>query len=272
MNRGRGFKTFLNGVIFLIVGLCILVPGCIAKLSSETTKNDFNYMASSEFAKGKYVNGEVCFVMDYFEEEETTRDGKSSITGRTYLIPVAFDEETEKYLGVFVPASKFDDFDEITTATFDYLFDETGEVEEMAAIPEIQISGKLKAYESDEMGYLYEYMEWYLGTTSQSECDNYIIPYFVDYKASGTSGVQILLGGIFTGIGLIILIVFAIAALGGRRKDDDVVSYNNSYGNDGYGNMNTPDTNNSTDNYTYNDNQYNNENTTFEDNEDSRFK
>ncbi len=286
MNKGRGVGNFLRGIILVVVGIVFLAIGCIDKFSGETTKNDFNYMASSEFEKGIYVSGEIYYAMDYFEEEETTRDGKKTISGRTYLIPVAYDEDTEKYLGVFVPSSNFDVLDQITNDTFDYLYEE---IDNMDSTPTLQIRGKLKSYGTDEMGFLYDYMMVYLDTNSKEKCDEYIIPYYIDYKASNTSGFNILIGGVMLGVGLILIIIFIVSVNGKKRsKNDDIhVSYNDSYGSSDYGNMNNSSNyNNSSDDYTYNNqyndnfssdytydnNQTNNENTTNEENAESKFK
>ncbi len=227
-----GVKSFLMVLLLMIGGIFLMVEGGSRKFKEYTTNYDLNNMSADEFVAGTYVVGDIYYAIDYFEERTTTNKGITSVSGRIYLVPVAYDDNTEeKYVGVYVPKKCFSELDKISEDTFRWMY---GEIDSMDDTPTLYVCGELKTYDSTDKDFLYEYMSGYLGVSSNSECDQYILPYYINYKEGGASVAIIIIGAVLFLFGFLITIAYFSSNSKSKKDDDIYVSYKDSYINNDY--------------------------------------
>ena len=142
-----------------------------------------------------------------------TRRGVESIEGYMYLVPIYTADEQVKYLGVYTAAKDSDEMEVI--------YNLTG-TENWGTAPPVIASGKIKAYNDEELEFLYSYLMEYAGYTSKEECNKDVILYYVDYESNSGSLLWMILGGGLSGIGLIVLVVmilFVVITSSSGKKD-----------------------------------------------------
>lgn len=210
--RGKN-NPIMVALMMVVVGLVFFIPNAITYVGSKNAKLDFNTMQAEDFTKGIYVKGEINEVNGSFMNYTVTRRGVESIEGYMYLVPIYTADGQVKYLGVYTAAKDSDEMEVI--------YNLTG-TENWGTAPPVIASGKIKAYNDEELEFLYSYLMEYAGYTSKEECNKDVILYYVDYESNSGSLLWMILGGGLSGIGLIVLVVmilFVVITSSSGKKD-----------------------------------------------------
>ncbi len=210
--RGKN-NPIMVALMMVVVGLVFFIPNAITYVGSKNAKLDFNTMQAEDFTKGIYVKGEINEVNGSFMNYTVTRRGEESIEGYMYLVPIYTADGQVKYLGVYTAAKDSDEMEVI--------YNLTG-TENWGTAPPVIASGKIKAYNDEELEFLYSYLMEYAGYTSKEECNKDVILYYVDYESNSGSLLWMILGGGLSGIGLIVLVVmilFVVITSSSGKKD-----------------------------------------------------
>ena len=210
--RGKN-NPIMVALMMVVVGLVLFIPNANTYVGSKKAKLDFNTMQAEDFTKGIYVKGEINEVNGSFMNYTVTRRGEESIEGYMYLVPIYTADGQVKYLGVYTAAKDSDEMEVI--------YNLTG-TENWGTAPPVIASGKIKAYNDEELEFLYSYLMEYAGYTSKEECNKDVILYYVDYESNSGSLLWMILGGGLSGIGLIVLVVmilFVVITSSSGKKD-----------------------------------------------------
>lgn len=212
-------KSRIMQVVFPLIAAVIILTGALAfgGLSEFTAQFkpsvDYETAQGSEYEAGRLFKGDIYAVLDSFasyetwEEDNFTGKVSNKKTTHEYFIVPAGDYE---YIAVKVKSGEADAFYDISDATYDWLM---GETEFIDADP-VYREAVIEKMDDELYGY---YMGWFkdtefLGTTSESEIEPYLLPYVIsakDYHSSLTT-FYICAAVFFIGIiCIIIAIVFA---------------------------------------------------------------
>ncbi len=230
----KNSKSIIGTIVCLVIGLFFLVKGLGVIVQDFQTGIDYNTMTDAQVTEGTLVQGEIIYVLDYFEEETLSRAGRSGglTISRMYFIPVG-----EKYMAVRVDGTRCSEMDQMVEETWKYL---EGTIQQVSTT--FPMKGKVKAFDSQDQRYAYDYMKQVLQVSTDAECDEYMLSYYIDCRFYGRAYIPL-------GIAAVLLFVVFSDFAKAKKSTATYTAYDNNY--DTYS-ENTYDSN------SYSDNVYQN--------------
>lgn len=212
--RKQSFKKLLPLMILLGIAavalLALSVPGVIKMIQGPEDMDYLEYDESQSDGgfSGKYVEGTVYFIYDYYCE--TTKG--SSLISREYII----DADNTYYMGMLVKKSGIDEAETLYEACYEYM---SGTADENAVYAaEYTVRGTIHAMPSDSEELYYEYLD-YCGLSSEDQ--EMFLPYYLEVGAVGSFSVTATIIMLLIAILLIVAIIVLIVrwANGGYQKE-----------------------------------------------------
>lgn len=206
----KSTKNIIGLIACLVFGIFCLVKGLGVVVQDFQTGIDYNTMTEAQVTEGSLVEGEIVYVLDYFEEETLSRMGQSGgITlSRMYFIPVG-----EKYMAVQVDGTQCGKMDQMVEETWDYI---EGTIQQVSTT--FPMKGKIKAFDSQDRRYAYDYMKQALQVTTDAECDEYLLCYYIDCRYYGRAYIPL-------GIAIILLLVVFSDIMKARKQTATYTAY-----------------------------------------------
>lgn len=192
-------------IVLLIVGLYFFLSnvGDVTRLQSPATP--FDTLTKQNIKDGDIVEGDVYFTIGCIAEEYTERNGVRYGTGSDSLYYVIPAGETE-YAVMQIKKNLYSSMDNLYNQTLKFVEDNT-----IPTSP-VHFKGKVEKCNSQVELWFYEYMEYFMGASTQSEVEPYIINYTINCKNWDTVYIMFYLGLGLVILSAVILVVMVIVS------------------------------------------------------------
>lgn len=177
---------------------------------------DINVDYPDDYDDVTAVKTDLDMILDVYAEEETTTKNKyGNVTNKRYdyyyIVPVYTESEDEAYyVGVKVSSDNKKAYDAVCDATWEWAYDETGEVE----LESVEFEGRFAEMEDEAYKYFVEWFEDTEWFESEEEMDKYVLPLLltpVDLQATK----------IITIVGAALFVVFLVMLILSFRKSKE---------------------------------------------------
>lgn len=203
----RFFRIILAVVVLLVGGIIFLVSGIKDKINLNKPKVNLSELTAEDLRNGMFVEGTIFELWDDFAYE--TND---SSTYLYYAMPLETSFELDEPVFVVVKVTNQQD-----KAIASKMSKETDDYYIRDIMPEqwteMQLTGKVHKLK----GEILDYFEGYIEEMGYSP-DVSMEPYVINRYSPGHEDIGIVVGGVMTGVGLLILGLFVFFGIvKGRR-------------------------------------------------------
>lgn len=180
---------------------------------------DINVDYPDDYDDVTAVKTDLDMILDVYAEEETTTKNKyGNVTNKRYdyyyIVPVYTESEDEAYyVGVKVSSDNKKAYDAVCDATWEWAYDETGEVE----LESVEFEGRFAEMEDEAYKYFVEWFEDTEWFESEEEMDKYVLPLLltpVDLQAQKIIAI----------VGAVLFVVFVVMLILSFRKSKETQS------------------------------------------------
>ncbi len=203
----RFFRLLLAVGVLLVGGMIILVGGIKDKVNLNKPMADLSELAADDLKSGMFVEGTIYEMWDNFAYEKD-----DSSTREYYAMPLETSFELDYPVFVAIKLGNSQDkaiASRMSKETDDYYI----RGKEPAVWTEMQFTGKVHKLKGEMLGFFEDYVEKMGYSTSTS-----MQPYVISKYAEGNENIRIVIGGVMTGIGLLILGLFVFFGIVKRRR------------------------------------------------------
>lgn len=209
-------RFIILAVVFLVGGIIFLVMGIKQKSEFNAPRARLETVTAAELHEGLFVEGEIYELWDefaYTEEYESTLGIKHNekTTDRFFALPMeySFYEDAPMFIAVCSrDSAEIAKMNKMSDEANDFYTDGTELKSTMHFV------GKIQPLKNEYLDFFKEYVAFQLGV-SELEATQYFAPYVIRSWPEDNSSVLIIMGAIFTAIGLagtIILVVNIVKA------------------------------------------------------------
>lgn len=203
----RLFRLLLAVGVLLVGGIIFLVGGIKDKVNLNKPKIDLSELTAEDLKDGMFVEGTIYELWHNFAYEKN-----DSSTYEYYAMPLETSFELDEPVFVAVKLTNSED-----KSTASRMFKETDDYYsreiEPAEWTEMQLTGKVHTLKGDILDYFEEYIEK-MGYSPAVNME----PYYINRYSPGHENIGIVVGGVMTGLGLLILGLFVFFGIvKGRR-------------------------------------------------------
>ncbi len=173
----KRIEEFFNSLWFLalIVAGIVGYLGYVDYKDFQTEPTSYNTMMEADVEKGVVVDGTIQYCLGCYEEEYKTRYGIRTSGGEKYYYAIPVGEAG--YMGLKVSKGTISvALDKLTNATYDYL----DGVKADTVAEAMPFTGRICKMTSEDEKYMKEFLV--LGGYSQAEANDYLVPYYIDYR------------------------------------------------------------------------------------------
>ncbi len=203
----RFLRIILLAGALLIGGIIFLVGGIADKIAYNKPRADLSELAADDLRNGMFVEGTIYEMWDKFAYEKN-----DSSTYDYYAMPLETSFELEEPVFVAIKLGNSQDktlASRMSKETDDYYI----RGKEPVVWTEMQFTGKVHKLKGEMLGFFEDYVEE-MGYSASSSMQ----PYVISKYAEGNENIRIVIGGVMTGIGVVILGLFVFFGLvKGRR-------------------------------------------------------
>jgi len=203
----RFFRILLAVGVLLVGGIIFLIGGIADKVNYNKSRADLSELTAEDLKNGMFVEGTIYEMWDDFAYEKN-----DSSSYEYYAMPLESSFELDYPVFVAIKLGNSQDktiASRMSKETDDYYI----RGKEPAVWTEMQFTGKVHKLKGELLDYFEEYVEemGYSPSTSMQ-------PYVISKYAEGNENIRITIGGVMTGLGVLILGLFVFFGLvKGRR-------------------------------------------------------
>ena len=227
--KKKGISLMRFGLTLFILGimLCIVSKDFFLSLKEPV---DIYQLYPEDIKPGLHVQTDIDMIWDYLYTETTTHTTYGIKTSeeesaRGYVIPLCYVDDdgyiqVDKFMGMKISRSAdYDTLENIMDETYEWWIGEDLPM----GYTVYPIEGKIVKMGSDEKELMEEYLTDYLGMT-QSEADEYMLPYMLVPIYPNTDRIMLIIGAIITIVGLLIMILNGVK-INKMGKNTDGMSF-----------------------------------------------